>query len=406
MAGVLEGLRVVAMEHMEAIPASTLWMADWGAEVLKIEPLTGDMFRGTARAHGTSTAIQLDHGEVKWAFQLLNRNKKSLAVDLKKDSGSTILYKLIQVADVFVSNYELDTLKKLRVDYATLSQINPKLIYAVISGYGSVGPDKNQRGFDHAAGWARTGMQYLIGEPGQPPPRLRGGMIDRGVAAPHALAGILAALLHREKTGKGQELEVSLFHSGVWTIAIDIQAALVGTPMSKDDRAKAQNPIYNVYRTKDNRWIQMSMLQSDVSWPAFCQAIERPALENDSRFNSLEKRTQNCEELVRIIDEVLSSKNMEEWDKRFREYDLIYAPVQSPTEVTIDPQALANDFFVELPYYAGELKVVTTPVKFHQNPASVRAPAPEVGQHTEEVLLELGYTWEEIARLKEQGVIL
>ena len=305
-----------------------------------------------------------------------------------------------------MSNYELDALRKLKADYATLSKINPGLVYATITGYGSVGPDKDQRGFDHAAGWARTGMQYMIGEPGSPPPRLRGGMIDRGVAAPHALAGVLAALLHKQKTGKGQELEVSLFHSGIWTLALDIEAALVGIVATKDDRRKAKNPLYNVYPTGDGRWFQMSMLQSDPVWPAFCQAIERPEIEKDPRFSSMEAREENCEELIRIIDEVLTTKTQKEWDKRFREYDLIYARVQNPVEVSTDPQALANNLYVNLPHPQGEFKVISTPVKFHQNPAEVRSSAPEVGQDNELTLLDLGYDWEDIARLKDQGAIL
>jgi len=406
MAGILEGLKVIAMEHMEAIPVASLWMADWGADVLKIEPLTGDMFRGLKGAHGMPTEIELSGVSVNWTFQLFNRNKRSMALNLKTEQGREILYKLVEGADVFMSNYELDSIKNLKADYETLSKVNPALVYATISGYGSVGPDSEQRGFDHAAGWARTGMQYMIGEPGSAPPRLRGGMIDRGVAAPQALSGILAALLHKEKTGEGQELEVSLFHSGIWTLALDIEAALVGITSIKDDRTKAKNPLYNVYRAGDNRWFQMSMLQSDPIWPGFCRAIERPDLENDPRFNSMEAREDNCEELIRIIDEVLASKSSDEWEPRFRENDLIYAKVQSPTEVTTDPQALANDIYVDLPHPLGSFKMVTTSVKFKQNPAEIKTSAPEVGQDTEMTLIELGYDWEDITRLKDNGVII
>jgi crotonobetainyl-CoA:carnitine CoA-transferase CaiB-like acyl-CoA transferase len=405
MAGILRGLKVIAMEHMEAIPAASVWMADWGAEVIRVEPLTGDMWRGARRVRGTFRTIKLDGAEADWGIQLLNRNKKGLAINLKTKPGIEILYKLIEKADVFMSNYQFDTLEKLKLDYTSLSQINPRLVYAFFSGYGTVGPDKEQRGFDNAAGWARSGMMYMTGEPGSPPPKVRGGVMDR-TAAPHVVAGVLAALLHREKTGKGQELEVSLFHSAVWTLALDIQGALVGSPMPKDDRTKAQNPIWNSYRTKDDRWFQLAMLQSDLSWPDFCKAIERPKLENDPRFKDMEARRENCEELIRIIDEVLASKTMDEWDRRFREHNCIYGRVQSPAEVINDPQALANDFFVDLPHPAGKFKVVATPVKFRQNPASVKTAAPEVGQHNEEILLEMGYSWDDIAQLKEQGVIL
>ncbi|MFC1920917.1 CaiB/BaiF CoA transferase family protein [Chloroflexota bacterium] len=406
MPGILEGLKVVAMEHMEAVPVATLWMADWGADVLKIEPLTGDMFRGLQAAHGTTTDIKREGGNVRWTFQLINRNKKSMTLNLKTERGLEILHKLVETADVFMSNFTPDALKNLKADYASLSKVNPKIVYATISGYGSVGPDKDLRGFDHAAGWAHSGMQYMMSEPGIAPPRLPGGTIDRGVAAPHALAGVLAALLHREKTGEGQEIEVSLFRSGVWSIALPIQSAIAGTPMPITDRGKAANPLFTVYRTKDDRWIQMSMIQPDPFWPAFCQVIEKPELEKDPRFIDINKRTENNEELIKIIDEVMATKTMAEWDKRCREYDLIYSRVQTHMEVLNDPQALANDFFVDLPHPQGTFKVVATPVKFHQNPAEVKTPAPELGQHTEMTLLELGYTWEDIAGLKEQGIIL
>ena len=157
MSGVLEGVKVIAMEHMEAIPVATVWMADWGAEVIKVEPLTGDMFRGLTGAHGMPTEIELGGASVNWTFQLFNRNKKSIAINLKTEQGTELLYRLVKDADVFVSNYELDSLKKLKADYESLKKVNPAIVYATISGYGSKGPDSEQRGFDHAAGWARTG---------------------------------------------------------------------------------------------------------------------------------------------------------------------------------------------------------------------------------------------------------
>jgi len=231
-------------------------------------------------------------------------------------------------------------------------------------------------------------------------------MMDR-VAAAYAVAGILAALLHREKTGEGQEIEFSLYHTGVWTLASDIQSALIGLPAPKHDRTKARNPIWNTYRTKDDRWLWLSMLQSDNHWPDFCRAIGKPGLENDPRFNTMETREQNCEELVRILDETFSTKNTEEWERFLRKNNCIYARVQTPLEVTTDPQAVANDFFADMVHpIGGEMKLVTTPINFHQNPASIRTHAPEIGQHTEETLLGLDYSWDNIVELKEQGVIL
>jgi len=400
MAGILEGLKVVSMGQIVVIPAASSTLADWGAEVIKLEPLTGEMHRGLRRAQSIET------GEINWVMQVLNRNKKSLALNLKSEPGLEIFYKLIQQSDIFLYNYELSSLKKLKIDYATLSQINPRLIYAAVSGYGSVGPDKDERGYDFTAGWARSGMMYLIGEPGTPPAPQRVGIIDSMTGA-HLVGAICAALLQREKTGKGQEIEISLYHTAVWSLCVDIQAALAGNVPVKHDRTKAQNPIWNSYRTRDDRWFWLAMLQPDPAWPGFCQAIERPELENDPRFNSLEARRENCEELIHIIDEVLATRTMAEWEKRFKEHDCMYGRVQTPVEVTTDPQALANDFFVEVEHSsAGKIRLVSTPVKFSQNPATIKSPCPELGQHNEEILLDLGYSWDDIARFKEQGVIL
>jgi len=406
MAGVLEGIRVIDMGHVVAVPAAGAILADWGAEVIKVEPLTGEIYRGLRGSQRVPRVIELSGGQLNWAIEVLNRNKRGLAIDLKKDSGRNILYQLIKGMDIFISNYESGALKGLKLDYATLSQLNPRLVYAVLTGYGTVGPDKDERGYDYAAAWARAGAQYLIGEPGSPPPPQRPGFMDR-VAGAHVVAGVLAALLHRERTGQGQELEFSLYHSGVWTLAEDIQAALVGAPLPKHERAKAASPLWNAYRSQDNRWFQLVMLQSDLHWPDFCRAIERPELENDPRFNSADARGENGEELVRILDEIFASRDAAEWERRFRQNKCIYGRVLAPIEVTTDEQALANNFFAEIDHpVARKLKVVTTPVKFCQNPASVKAPAPEIGRHTEEILLEMGYSWDDIARLKEEGVIL
>ncbi|MBI2829792.1 MAG: CoA transferase [Chloroflexi bacterium] len=406
MAGVLEGVKVVSMEHWYVMPMASVLMSDWGASVIKVEPPAGEASRGIARLGGVSMSMKLGGVEVNPQQQFMNRNKKSMVLDLKKEAGRHILCQLIQKADVFMSNYELGAIEKLKLDYDTMNQLNPRLIYAIVTGFGSKGPDKDKRAFDVVAAWARSGMGYLMTAPGQNPPGPPQGMGDRN-ASVHLVAGILGALLQREKTGKGQKVECSLYQSALWIVSAEIQHALSGTSgsMGRGPRTKAANPLANYYGTKDDRWLQFYMPQSDLSWADFCRAIEMPELEQDPRFNNMEKRRDNNEELIRILDEVFASKTMEEWDKILREYDFIYSPFQSPKDVVNDPQALANDFFKELHHPAGTMKVLASPVSFSQDPASVRAPAPETGQHTEEVLLELGYSWEDIAGLKETKVI-
>ena len=401
MSGILDGIKVISMGQIVAIPAASSVMADWGADVIKLEPLTGEMHRGQRTNQGVDTA-----GPVNWVMQVLNRNSRGLAVDLKQQSGKEIVYKLVRNADIFLSNYERNSVKRLGLDYATLSQLNPRLIYGFVSGYGPVGPDKDERGYDFTAGWARSGMMYMIGEPGTPPAPQRAGMIDSAAGA-HLVGGICAALLQREKTGKGQEIEVSLYHAGAWSLNMDIQMAMGGRIPLKHDRTKATNPIWNSYRTKDDRWFWLAMLQPDPAWPGFCQAIGRPELQNDPRFDSIDTRRQNCRELVNIIEEALATKTMAEWEKLFKQHNCIYGRVQSPLEVTTDPQAIAAGFFADVDYSGvGTIKILTSPVLFDGEVAPIRTPAPELGQHTEEILLELGYDWEDIGALKEGKVIL
>lgn len=405
MAGILDGIKVISMGLVVAAPAASAWLADWGADVIKVEPLTGDSFRGINTRGRSMMVFDLNGVTVGWAFQLMNRNKKSLAIDLKKESGRDIIYKLIKDADIFISNYKAEALSNLKLDYTSLCKINPGIIYAGISGYGTVGPDKDEPGYDVTAAWARSVVMYQLGEPGSIPSPQRPGQMDTVVAA-HAVAGIMAALVHRERTGKGQEVELSLFHSGAWTLSVDTQGALVGSAQPKITRTMVQNPLWNSYRTEDGRWFQLGMLQPDPYWPGFCRAIGKTELENDPKFNSIPARRENCKELINIISDVLATKTIAEWEIIFKKNHVIFCRVQNMIEVTSDPQAEANDFFVEMEHSAGKMKVVSSPVKFRQDPGSVRTPAPELGQHNEEILLDLGYGWDDIARLKEQGVIL
>ncbi len=399
MSGILEGIRVVEMGNNIAIPAAGAILADWGADVIKVEPLAGEMMRPMGRVQ------QVQMGGVNMQFESLNRDKRGLAIDLKKAEGTTIVHQLVKQSDVFIANYELGALKKLQLDYVTLSGIHPRLIYAVLTGYGSSGPDKDERGFDFTAGWARSGTQHLMAEPGGVPPAQRAGMYDRTTGM-HTVAGVCAALYNREKTGQGQEIELSLYHVGVYTIMTDIQNALMGLPAPPNDRHRPSSPLWNSYRAGDGRWFQFAMLQADLHWAGLCRAMGRPDLEQDPRFSSTPVRMQNSGELIQVMDEVFATRPRQEWEERFRTNGVIYGRIETPEEVVKDPQAHANGFFAEIDHpVTGRMKYVTIPVDFRQNPASVRTPSPEVGQHNDEILLSLGYSAEDIARLRREKVV-
>ncbi len=401
MAGILEGLRVIDMGHFVAVPAAGAVLADWGAEVIKVEPLRGDAQRSSQRMVRKTSGV-----DVHWRFEVHNRNKKSMAIDLTTGKGREVLYRLVERSDVFMSNYEAAAVRKLGMDYETLRGVNPALVYALVTGYGTVGPDKDERGFDFAAAWARSGIQHSITEPNCPPPQQRGGMMDRTTGF-HMIAGIMAALWHRERSGEGQELELSLYHSGVWTLAADLQVALGGGRLNRSDRSRVVNPLWNSYRTQDGQWLQLAMLQADLSWGDFCRAIEHPELEHDPRYRDIEARADHSEELIGILDVTFSSRNRADWEQRLRENNCIYGRIASAEDVINDPQAEANRFFVDLQHpRAGEVKYVASPVRFRQNPASLRTTAPELGQHTEELLLELGYDWGEIVEMKDARAII
>ena len=408
MSGVLEGVKVLEMGHVVAVPAAAATMADWGADVIKVEPLTGDMARGIGLPilPEEIAKAEKDYGNIGWYFQFLNRGKRGIALNLKLKEGRDAFHKLVKWADIFISNYEVNTLEKLGADYETIKKINPTLVYGVLTGYGTLGPDKDERGFDYAAAWARSGLMYMMAEPDGTPPPQRGGMMDRVVGA-HIVGGMLAALLYKNKTGKGQKLEFSLYQTGVWTDAEDIQPALLGREPMRHDRTKARNPIWNNYKTRDGYWFWLANLQPDLTWSGFCKALGRAELEKDPKFDSIATRFANCEDLVKIIDTEMAKKTQREWEVLFRRNNVIYGRVQSPQEVITDPQALANNFFVPLHHpTATNVQVVMTPVKFIENPAQVTKAAPEIGQDTEEILMGIDYSWEDIADLKEKGIIL
>jgi len=398
----LEGVRVVELGAWMAAPACCAVLADWGAEVIKLEhPERGDPARGIRSIGVTPVA------DFNYIWEMDNRNKKSLGVNLKHEMGRGVAHRLIGASDAFVTNFQESELRRLGLDYETLAGLNPRLIYAQISGYGEKGPEGDKPGYDLGA-WARSGFMLTTGEPDALPPISPVGNIDRYTGM-FAAGGVALALYTREKTGTGQKVSLSLLGSALWTGGINVQASLAtGRDIPKTSRKTAGNPLYNSYRTQDGRWLVLLMLQTDLYWEEFCRALGREELIHDPRFDTHAGRTaRNNIELIEILDEVFASAPLEEWQRRFSGRNLIWEAARSYAEVAGDPQAEANEYFQRLDHpNFGEIRLVASPVKLSRTPPRLRSPAPQLGEHTEEVLLQLGYSWEEISRLKEAGAII
>ncbi len=406
MAQLLDKIRIIDWTVWQQGSVAALMLGDLGAEVIKIEEVRqGDPARGYKRTLDGQTR-ELPFGRSSY-FEINNRNKKSLAVDLKKKKGQEIIYRLAGKSDVFMHNFLHETAAKFGLDYQSLSKGNPRLIYAHASGYGPQGPDRDKPAFDYTA-QARSGMMLSFGEPEMPPLYGVGGIGDQ-IGAVFLAYGVLAALLARERLGVGQEIEVSLLASLMWTMGLNISdKLLLGIETPRISRAKAKNPLWNHYPCKDGKWLCLAMLQSNRYWAKFCKALGVEELIHDERFLDMEKRTEHCEELIGILDKVFSSKSSAEVEKAFQqEGDLVYQIVQNIADLVKDPQVLANHYIADFAHpVLGEIKLLNCPIRFSQTPASIRLPAPEFGQHTEELLTELlGYDWDEISKLKEEEVI-
>lgn len=379
---------------------ATQALGDMGADVIKVEErVGGDPGRGLVWWE--------DRSILNTYFECHNRNKRGITLDLRKEKGREVLYRLVGKSDILVQNFRPGVAERLGIDYKTLSQINPRLIYAYASGWGIKGPDAQKPSFD-ALAQGRGGTLSVCGEPDEPPPFNQVNGAADWVGALALAYGIMVALFHREKTGVGQEVEVSLLGSQAWFGQLGLQRYLFsGKAPRRVSRKAMENPLYNTYKGGDNKWFVLAMLQSQRHWANFCQAIGYDELVNDPRFNSLDSRRVNAEELTCLLDHHFLTQPRDEWLRRLEELDVPCAPVQDYEELAHDPQMEANEYIVKFEHpVAGSVKLVGIPVKLGQTPGAIRLPAPRWGQHNLEVLTEIGgYTAEEVAQLMEQKVV-
>ena len=426
MATALEGIKVIDCSQVAAVPMAARHLGDFGADVAHIEnPTTGDYWRNFLKAQVESgQACPSDNFDYNW--ENYNRNKRSVTVDLTKESGRAIMHNMVKQADVFLSNLRSFELERFQLGYETLKKINPRIIWGNVTGYGKTGPDKDLPAYDTTAYWSRAAIPYVMSQPGLPVFGYRPGIGDNVVGM--ALAyGIMQALYLREKTGVGQEVDVSLFHTGLFQISFDVSGALItgkdftdwrtAAPVELQQQAlgimmqlfafyniKVTSPLTGAYFTKDGRTIMFVILQPDRYWAKFCKATGHEELLQNHKYDTMEGRAEDLPQLRQVFSAAFLNKTLDEWRPLLE--GIPYAPNQSLKEAANDIQGIESGCFVSYEHpQAGVIRQLANPVIMSNDPATVRMPAPEFGQHTEEVLLEYGYTWEDIARFKQDGAI-
>lgn len=396
---IFSGLKVVDLASFIAGPGAATILSDFGADVVKVEPpRMGDAHRYTYKipSHPRS--------EDNYAWHLDNRNKRGLAIDLKSPRSGEVLERLVKWADVLIVNYPHPVRKRLRLTYEDVADWNPRLIYADITGYGDNGPDANLPGFDTTAYWARTGLLALTRDAGASPTIPPSGSGDHATAV-GLYGAIVTALYRRQQTGKGSYVTTSLIAQGTWAASMYVQAALCGAKFFPlHDRKQPPNPMLNVYQTSDEHWFLIAVQNKD--WPALATAVGRPELLQDLRFKDDAARAANAATLTEILDAVFGSQPLEHWHEALGRANITYGIVRHPSEVKCDPQLLENDVIVPLEGAGEQLKLtVSSPLKVHGVSKVPARRAPEIGEHNDEVLKELGFGDDEIDGLRTSGAI-
>ena len=398
----LEGIKVVELATFAAAPMASMCLADWGADVIKVEPLNGDAMRNFGKF---MKCIVQDDDNIQ--FELGNRNKRGISIDLKSPLGMEILQKLLSNADVFVTNMRTNALKKLNLDYKSLSSKYVKLIFAHINGYGDFGPDKDKPGFDVAAYFARAGILIEFPNKGADPLSPVAGFGDHTTGT-FLAGGICAALYGRVRTGRGCKLQTSLYNAALWNLSLDIASASQnGYFPLQGSRVKPRSAVVNTYKTKDDHWITVILLEYDRYIKQFFETVlKKPELANDERFNNQVNSFQHSAELTSIIDEVFNGLTLAECVERLRKADIVHEINRRWHEIKDDPQALENGYLMEIKMPSGRTDwVVGNFAKFDDENTVIRRSSPRLGEHNLEVLAELGYSKVDIADFKKNKII-
>jgi crotonobetainyl-CoA:carnitine CoA-transferase CaiB-like acyl-CoA transferase len=388
-----EGLKVIDCASFIAAPAAATIFADFGADVIKIEPPTGDPYRKLPQIKGQPQCEQ------NYAWLLTDRTRRSLALDLTRAEGQAVLARLVKSADIFITNMPLRVRSRLGIAYEQIGPLNERLIYASFTGYGESGAEASKPGFDSNAYWARSGLMNEVKPDAESPPaRSVSGMGDHPAAL--ALYGaIVTALYRREKTGKGGHVASSLLANGLWSHGLQIQAKFCGATFTpRVPREQAPNALTNLYRCKDGRWLTLSLLEEERQWPVLLRAVEEPSLENDPRFATKAARHANASELVVIFDHIFLARDFAEWRQRLDAAGLVFGFVATLDDVVADKQARENGFI--LPIIDTSVETVDSPIYLDGEEKRPPQRAPEIGEGGNEVLQELGFAESEIVAMR------
>jgi len=396
MPGPIAGVRVLELAQIMAGPACGLMLADLGAEVIKIEK--------TAGGDDTRKFLPPDINGESAAFMMMNRNKKGLALNLKEQEGINIFKKMVEQSDVVIENFRKGTLEKLGIGYEDLKKINPKIILCEISGYGRTGPYADKGGFDLVA-QGMSGLMSITGESSDKPPMKVGAPLTDITAGILGATGVLAALINRDKTGKGQRVDTSLYEAGI--VHTYWQSAIAGATGKSPGPLGSAHPLtapYQAFKTKDN-WITIGASNQN-NWMNLLNAIQRIDLQEDDRFKDNNSRMKNLEALAPILQEELLKKTSNEWIKIFDEKGLPCGPINSITEMHNDPHTLDRKMVIEVDNKkAGKSKAIGMPIKFSDTNANTEIGAPNFGQHTDEILIQFGYSADQIKDYKDKGIV-